>query len=113
MTRHLRYFLEFSTNRRPPRSRGGYFGCLELADALDDAADDADRELLDFLAAIEMRGVDGDVVADERQAFFTLLDFLDSGVFAIDEYDGNLAILDGLLDTHDDGVAVVYGRLHR
>lgn len=59
-----------------------------------------------------MWGVDGDVVADEGQAVLGLLDFLDGGILAVDEHDGNLAVLDALLHAHDDGVAVVDGRLH-
>lgn len=48
-----------------------------------------------------MRGVDGDVMADERQAGIRLFDFLDGGVLTIDEDDGNLAALDAFLDAHD------------
>ena len=40
---------------------------------MDQFADDADRELLDFLAAIKMRGLDGNVVADECQAAIRFL----------------------------------------
>ena len=38
-----------------------------------------------------MRGVDGDVMADERQAAIRFLYFLDGGLVAVDHHDGDVA----------------------